>query len=92
MKLQEICEGVMSAKNLEQQETLMQKFSLSDHDAEEVLDFVLGNADWEDLSDDARKALYSHYEKTAPFGTSKEHVTDPEKFIRVSLKTDLGIK
>ena len=70
----------------------MKKFGLGDQDAENVLDFVLDQTEWEDLSDEAREKLMSHYQKTMPYGTAKAKSGDPILFIRPALKSDLGIK
>jgi hypothetical protein len=92
MKLKELTESKMSDMHQDMQEKLMRKFSLGDHDASDVLDFALGESEWEDLSDDVRETLYSHYEKTMPYGTAKARSGDPYEFIGKALKTDLGLK
>lgn len=92
MKLKELTESKISDMHVGMQEKLMRKFSLSDHDATDVLEFALGQTEWEDLSDDVRETLYSHYEKTMPYGTAKARSGDPYEFIGASLVKDLGLK
>jgi hypothetical protein len=91
MKLSELFESAMADAHLDAQETLMQKFSLGDHDAEDVLAFVLGDSDWEDLSDEAREKLNSHYQKTLPYGGSKDDSANPAEFTRTALKKELAL-
>lgn len=92
MKLRELIESAMSDMHQDMQEKLMSIFGFGDQEAENVLDFVLGQADWEDIGDSAREALYSHYQKTMPYGVAKAKTGDPIEFIRPALKKDLGIK
>jgi hypothetical protein len=91
MKLKELVESAMSNAHQNLQDALMVKFALGDHDAENVLAFTLGESEWEDLSDEAREKLMSHYQKTMPYGTAKAKSGDPILFIRPALKKDLGI-
>jgi len=90
-ELKKIAESAMSDKHLDAQEALMQKFGLGDHDAEDVLSFVLGDVEWEDLSDEAREKLNSHYQKTLPYGGNKDDSADPATFTQAALKKDLGL-
>lgn len=92
MKLRELVESAMSDMHQDMQEKLMSKFGFGDHDAQDVLAFMLAETDWEDLSDEAREKLMSHYQKTMPYGTAKAKSGDPILFIRPALKKDLGIK
>lgn len=73
------------------QDTIVRKFGLGDHDADDVLAFVNGETDWESLSDEAREKLYSHYEKSPAHGFSRDDVEDPMKFILPALKKDFGL-
>lgn len=92
MKLKELTESRMSEIHLDMQEKLMRKFGIGDVDAGDLLDFAYGQTEWEDLSDDVREKLYSHYQKTMPYGTAKAKTGDPYEFIGKALKADLGIK
>lgn len=74
------------------QDKLMSMFGFGDHDAEDALAFTLGESDWEDLSDEVREKLMSHYQKTMPYGIAKAKSGDPILFIRPAVKMDLGIE
>jgi hypothetical protein len=91
MKLKELVESRMADAHQDLQEKLMSMFGFGDHDAEDVLAFTLGESEWEDLSDEAREKLMSHYQKTMPYGTAKAKSGDPIQFVRPALKKDLGI-
>lgn len=67
------------------------KFLFDDEAAEQVQEFMVGDRDWEDLPQPVREILYSHYEKTMPYGTDEEHTTKPEKFILPALKKDFKL-
>lgn len=90
MKLKELVESRMSDAHQDLQEKLMSMFGFGDHDAEDALAFALGESEWEDLSDEVREKLYSHYEKSGK--AAKGNSTDPKKFVLPALKLDLGIK
>lgn len=71
---------------------IARKLRISKDDAELAVQFVRGETDWEDLSDDARVKLYSYYQKTFPYGTDEENATDPKKFIAPALKKEFMIE
>lgn len=69
----------------------MDKFAFGEEEAQEVLEFVLKDRDWEDLSKAAREKLYSHYQKTMPYGIAKAKTDDPFMFIGKALLKDIGL-
>lgn len=93
MKLVDLAltEDTHSRKHLAMQETIMGLFTLPPATAFEVLEFALGERDWEDLDDVSRERLYAHYEKTLPYGTTTARVSDPYRFVGRALRHDLGL-
>lgn len=89
--LRKLTEGIMKDAHLDAQETLMHVFSLEDSEAETVLDFVINDGAWEDIPQQARERLYSHYQKSMDYGTAKAKTGDPYIFIAQALKKDLGL-
>ena len=81
----------MSDQHAELQEKILDMFRVSEDDSVAILDFAIGEHDWEDLSDDARERLYSHYEKTMPYGTATAKTADPYVFIKGALRKDLKL-
>lgn len=72
------------------QESLMKKFGLGDEDAQDVLVWLAGKKDWEDLGDAPREKLMSHYEKSNAPNINADKA-DPDSFVKPALKADLGL-
>lgn len=90
-ELHRLHESAMSDLHIDLQEKVMKIFGFGDTEAEQVLDFALGNTEWEDLGQDSRERLMSHYEHTMPYGTAKARTGDPVEFISKSLTKELGL-
>lgn len=82
MKLSEI--KITVAPNISK---IVSTYKLGSQDAERVSEFIIGERDWEDLSEKARTRLYSHYENS--FDADETVATDPSKFILPLLKRDV---
>lgn len=81
-----------SARQEERFDRLHSLFGFGEAEAEQVYEFAIKQRDWEDLGQDTRERLYSHYQKTMPYGTAKAKTGDPYVFILGALRTDLGLR
>ena len=81
-----------SARQEARFEKLSNLFGFGETEAEQAYEFAIKQRDWEDLGQDTRERLYSHYQKTMPYGTAKAKTGDPYVFILGALRSDLGLR